>query len=174
MPDPIWNIEDLDGEIWEPIPGYEELYAVSNHGRVKSLDKFGRRPRILRQNVKHHGYRTVCLYQHSRQRRFMIHRLVLEAFVGPCPDGMECCHNDGNTSNNHLSNLYWGTRIDNAQDRIRHGTNHHIRKTHCPQGHPYDEANTRVYRNSRYCRTCARDHSRNRKNLSPKKALSGT
>lgn len=54
------------------------------------------------------------------QRR--VHRLVLEAFVGPCPPGMEACHNDGNPANNALTNLRWDTRQANAADRSLHGT----------------------------------------------------
>lgn len=53
---------------------------------------------------------------------YSVHRLVLEAFVGPCSDGMECCHNDGNASNNCVTNLRWDTHAENARDRIRHGT----------------------------------------------------
>jgi hypothetical protein len=52
----------------------------------------------------------------------LVHRLVLEAFVGPCPEGMEGCHNDGNRLNNDLSNLRWGTRSDNRDDARKHGT----------------------------------------------------
>lgn len=56
-------------------------------------------------------------------KRFFVHRLVLLAFVGPCPNDMECCHfPDRNPSNNRLSNLRWGTRQDNAADQVRHGT----------------------------------------------------
>ena len=51
-----------------------------------------------------------------------IHRLVLEAFIGPCPLSMECCHGDGNPSNNRLDNLRWDTRSSNEFDKIRHGT----------------------------------------------------
>lgn len=52
-----------------------------------------------------------------------VHRLVLEAFIGPCPPGMECCHDpDRNPSNNALSNLRWGTRKANRDDSRRHGT----------------------------------------------------
>jgi hypothetical protein len=50
-----------------------------------------------------------------------VHVLVLLAFIGPPPEGMECCHNDGNPANNRLDNLRWGTPKDNAADRIRHG-----------------------------------------------------
>ena len=51
-----------------------------------------------------------------------VHRLVLLTFVGPCPYGMECCHYDGNPSNNNLVNLRWDTRKENRKDQLRHGT----------------------------------------------------
>lgn len=65
--------------------------------------------------------RTNHLIVHVAEGRSeFVHRLVLEAFVGPCPDGMECCHDDGNPENNHLSNLRWDTRQANSLDRIKH------------------------------------------------------
>jgi len=51
-----------------------------------------------------------------------VHRLVLEAFVGPCPEGMECCHNDGDPFNNKLTNLRWDTHVGNMKDKECHGT----------------------------------------------------
>lgn len=51
-----------------------------------------------------------------------VHALVLEAFVGPCPDGMECCHNDGDATNNKLTNLRWDTPKANSEDARKHGT----------------------------------------------------
>lgn len=53
----------------------------------------------------------------------LVHHLVLEAFVGPCPEGMECCHNDGDNSNNRLGNLRWDTKRSNESDKSKHGTN---------------------------------------------------
>lgn len=55
-------------------------------------------------------------------------RIILEAFVGPAPDGMEVCHGDRDKGNNRLSNLRWGTREENIEDSRRHGT--------CPIGIP--------------------------------------
>lgn len=52
----------------------------------------------------------------------LIHRLVLEAFVGPRPDGLEARHRDGDPTNNRLDNLLWGTSSDNENDKRRHGT----------------------------------------------------
>jgi hypothetical protein len=63
-------------------------------------------------------HRSVTI--HGMVRRY-VHHLVLEAFVGPRPKGMECCHWDDDATNNRLSNLRWGTRLDNMQDRIRNG-----------------------------------------------------
>lgn len=67
------------------------------------------------------GYIMVNLC-HSRYRYTPgIHRLLLEAFVGPCPEGMETRHLDGNRQNNDLSNLAWGTRSENRRDTTKHG-----------------------------------------------------
>lgn len=69
------------------------------------------------------GYQLVRLKQiGEKTRTISVHRLVLLAFVGPCPDGMECCHADGNPANNQLSNLRWDTPKENAADRNLHGT----------------------------------------------------
>jgi hypothetical protein len=58
----------------------------------------------------------------GKHRGFQLHRLVLEAFVGPCPSGMEALHGDGNGANNRLGNLRWGTHPENMADAKRHGT----------------------------------------------------
>lgn len=50
-----------------------------------------------------------------------VHRLVLKAFVGPCPKGQWAAHNDGNTENNSLTNLRWDTPANNCADKKRHG-----------------------------------------------------
>ena len=56
------------------------------------------------------GHMSVALSNKNGQRFFRVHRLVLSAFVGPCPVGMEACHfPDRNPSNNHLENLRWDT-----------------------------------------------------------------
>src|SRR5262245_38045005 len=67
----------------------------------------------------HSGYPVVQL---GRGNYFRTSRLVLLAFVGPCPEGMECRHLDGNPQNNHVDNLRWGTSAENTEDQRRHGT----------------------------------------------------
>lgn len=112
-------------EEWRPIPGYEGRYEVSSVGRVKSFahcgGKTNREPRILKPGLAgayKDKYLKVSL---GRNTYRSIHRLVLEAFVGPRPPGMQCRHLDGNTLNNTLGNLAWGTIEENIQDKIRHG-----------------------------------------------------
>lgn len=69
------------------------------------------------------GYRRVRLRHEGKTNVFWVHHLVLEAFVGPCPPGMEACHfPDRNPANNRLDNLRWATHGDNCEDRSRHGT----------------------------------------------------
>lgn len=67
-------------------------------------------------------YKRYVLYKNGKAFGRLAHRLVLEAFVGSCPDGMECRHLDGNPQNNHVSNLKWGTHVVNEQDKKIHGT----------------------------------------------------
>lgn len=62
------------------------------------------------------------LRREGRYVNCMVHRLVLEAFVGMCPDRMDAAHGNGNRTDNRLENLRWATRRDNLADRVRHGT----------------------------------------------------
>ena len=68
------------------------------------------------------GHKQLCLWKNGKHYNRLVHRLVLETFVGRCPKGMEACHNDGNPENNCLSNLRWDTKSSNTIDSIRQGT----------------------------------------------------
>ena len=69
------------------------------------------------------GYPRVCLYKQDGRKHYRrVHHLVLEAFVGPCPQGLECRHLDGVRLNAAVGNLAWGTPVENARDKRRHGT----------------------------------------------------
>lgn len=72
----------------------------------------------LRGEVTWKGYRRVEL----SGRKFSVHRLILTVFVGPCPDGHEACHLNGDRLDNRIENLRWGTGADNWADRRVHGT----------------------------------------------------
>ena len=68
------------------------------------------------------GYRLVTLFDDMRQgKRWRTCRLVCTAFHGPCPQGKECRHLNGNPADDAASNLTWGTHIENCADKIRHG-----------------------------------------------------
>ena len=70
------------------------------------------------------GRMQVKIYSASLRFKFRhVSQLVLEAFVGPKPNGFECCHNDGDKRNNRLDNLRWGTKESNTADLVEHGTN---------------------------------------------------
>ncbi len=68
------------------------------------------------------GYNTVSLRKNKKSYKKFVHRLVLEAFAGDCPDGQQCRHLNGNRKDNRLENLKWGTRSENQMDRVKHGT----------------------------------------------------
>lgn len=157
-------------EIWKPVPNWEGLYEVSNHGQVRSLDRTvhfpdGRRSYIKRGRIlgwRSRGYARVVLVSPNHDKReAFIHELVLEAFVGSCPDGWVARHADDNKQNNHLENLSWGTYSENMYDRVRNGIHPMANKTHCKRGHPFDEVNT-IHRpeGGRFCRECTRMHKR--------------
>lgn len=79
------------------------------------------RPMTLTLNSR--GYRTVSLQSTTGLKRCQsVHRLILEAFEGPCPAGMEACHNNGIRGDNRIANLRWDTRRSNHADKRIHGT----------------------------------------------------
>ena len=110
-------------EKWRQVLGWEEFYEVSNMGRVRRISpaQGARLDRCKKLSADRAGYMCVSLNRPGVQERPHVHKLVLEAFVGPAPGGYECCHFDGNSMNNWLTNLRWGTPQDNADDRVRHG-----------------------------------------------------
>lgn len=157
-------------EKWRPVAGAEGYYEISTAGRLRSVDRTvlrsdGRRRRfkgcLISPGVMPTGHLTVCLGISGRRRTTQIHRLVAGAFLGPRPDDMEVRHLDGDPTNNHLSNLAYGTRSDNKNDRVRHGVDHNARKTHCKRGHPFSADNTYLRpEGGRRCRRCKSDLAR--------------
>jgi hypothetical protein len=148
-------------ERWRPVPGYEEFYEVSHLGRVRSVARRSANGRlwpgiVLSPATHPNGHLQVHLSRDNSKRTHWVHLVVLAAWVGPAPHGLEALHRDGDPGNNRLGNLRWGTRSENQYDQVRHGVHFYAAKAHCPQGHPYDEANT--YRapgtGYRKCREC--------------------
>lgn len=158
---------------WVPVPGLEESYEVSDAGEVRSKTRIIRvesprfqsgfcdkllRGKMMKCHPDRNGYLYVNLRCDGKSVRWYVHRLVLQAFEGDGPEGYEVRHLDGDKTNNHISNLRYGTRSENMLDRVRHGTHHYAKRTHCRQGHPYTPENTYVRvrggATSRVCRTC--------------------
>lgn len=118
---PNFTTKEIESEEWRPIKNFHGC-EVSNLGRVRSNRSshkgYFRHLRILKGTISKNGYHYVNLDGIPKT----IHCFVLEAFVGPCPEGMEACHWDGIRSNNRLPNLRWDTPKANHEDSVRHGT----------------------------------------------------
>lgn len=140
---------------WCWIPEYESLYCVSDAGQVWSVPRKTTKGGLLKQVLHPDGRLYVTLTRDGKQKRYQVHRLVLLGFEGFPKEGQECRHLDGNPANNFRSNLTWGTHSENIRDKQQHGTNTNLNKTHCPKGHDYDEVNTLVFDNRRFCKKCA-------------------
>jgi HNH endonuclease/NUMOD4 motif len=118
-------------EEWRIIPSFPD-YEASSLGRVRrrtsmqsALGKFHTHSgKILKAIVNNKtGYwRLTPIGPDGRRRDVNVHRLICEAFHGPCPPGMQCAHNDGSRTNNASDNLRWTTPSENQFDRIDHGT----------------------------------------------------
>lgn len=158
-------------EAWKPVVGYESFYEVSTRGRVKSLDReieghtpgglrcrWLRRGRVLRHIPDSDKYHGVRLSVDGKAKRRLVHHLVLEAFVGRRPDGLEGCHDNDDKDDNTLENLRWDTSSENKRDWLRNGRV----ATHCKRRHPLSGDNLYVVLDKvtgwprRGCRTCRR------------------
>lgn len=112
-------------EVWKPVRGYEGLYEVSNEGRVRSINRNVKRKDgrsifykgvILKSQETNRGYLSVGLSKKGKSKHKTVHRIVTDTFYGPCPDGLEVCHIDGDKKNNKLSNLKYDTPEQNRTE----------------------------------------------------------
>lgn len=103
----------------KPIPGFPG-YEAGDDGSVWTLKRGGRRRLSTRPDED--GYLKAEVWVDGRRRNVGVHALVLMAFVGPRPPGMEAAHEDGDRQNNRPGNLSWKTPKANQGDRVRHGT----------------------------------------------------
>lgn len=96
-------------------PQYKS-YFISDSGMVLSFNV--KVPHFLKTGSLNSGYETASL---GYRNWCLVHRLVLETFVGPCPAGMEACHRNDIKKDNRLANLYWGNHKTNCLDRMSNG-----------------------------------------------------
>lgn len=103
-------------EEWKPVVGFESLYAVSNLGRVKSLNYRNQGfEKIMRLSTSPDGYYYLTLYKNNKGYTKRPNRLVAEAFI-PNPNGYEeVNHIDTNRKNNIVTNLEWCTHAYNIE-----------------------------------------------------------
>lgn len=104
-------------EHWKPIVGWEDIYAVSNFGRIKRTNNTYHKVynRILKLKRSKAGYLSLILYRGPIEKDTLVHRAVMAAFVGPAPEGTQVNHKDGNKANNTLGNLEYLTPRQNMQ-----------------------------------------------------------
>ena len=118
----------LRREVWKMNPEFID-YEVSDRGRIRR--RTAGKPnntwigKILKPEIRKNGYSYIVLYVNGKRKGKLVHRLVLETFVGPCPEGHECNHKheDGNKTRNTLWNLEWVTRLENSKHAWENGLN---------------------------------------------------
>jgi hypothetical protein len=117
-------------EIWKAIPRFDNLIEASNLGRIRTVDRVvqsrgGTRTvkgRLLKFRRHPWGY-FWCEFMVGGKRYWQfVHRLVAEAFYGPCPVGYYVLHGDNNPANSKVENLRYGTPTENSADKLLHGT----------------------------------------------------
>ena len=101
------------------VPGFERYCAGSDGSVWSSVSGEWKQ---LRPRLSSTGYAYVALSDAAGQKQLRVARVVLSAFRGPCPEGFEACHTDGNRLNNRLANLRWDTHSGNLRDRVAAGT----------------------------------------------------
>jgi hypothetical protein len=116
-------------EEWRVLEKYPD-YEISNFGRVRTKlrkgnhkQKCGQKYRLLKLVTSPRGYQSVSLPINGSYRHCRIHTLVMVAFCGPRPSGLETAHLNGDPSDNRLSNLIYCTHRENESHKKLHGTN---------------------------------------------------
>lgn len=110
-------------DFWKDVAGYEGCYQVSPLGDVRSLSRriprgtgfMALKGRVLVPAKAGRGYPFVVLYVGGTKKSAYVHRLVAEAFIGPCPPNREVNHKDGNKDNNSVGNLEYVSRAENLR-----------------------------------------------------------
>ena len=112
-------------EKWKEIKGYDGRYQVSNKGGVKRAKSIGldhAKIQVLKQSPDKDGYMKLNLSNRLVEKRYLVHRLVLQTFVGSPPKGRyEVNHRNGIKNDNRVENLEWCSNLENAGHAHRTG-----------------------------------------------------
>jgi hypothetical protein len=122
LPNQNFSLEDMDGEIWKDIQGYDGYYQVSNCGRIKSLSRdvfngigyYLKKEKILKPTMRKDGYQVVGLYIENISKNFLVHKLVATAFVKNLFNKEKVIHIDFIKHNNKSNNLEWTNLLETA------------------------------------------------------------
>jgi hypothetical protein len=116
-------------ENWLDVVGYEGIYQVSDLGNVRSVARYTtnritgvrywRKAKPRKTELGRNGYVRVIFRREGTTKNKSVHRLVAEAFIGT--DDRDVCHNNGQRHDNRLTNLRYGTHLENMADRTKHG-----------------------------------------------------
>lgn len=101
-------------EIWKTIEGYENLYEISNLGRIKNNKGY-----IMKQKPSKDGYVRILLFKDGHYKGKYVHILVAKAFIPNPENKSEVNHIDANKSNNKADNLEWVTRTENHYHAVK-------------------------------------------------------
>jgi len=111
-------------ERWKPVVGMEAFYDVSTWGRIRSKHTIGRPAEcgLLSQQYNKKGYRRVRLSACGKSYTIVVHRLVLDAFIGSQPSAIhQSNHKNGVKDDNYVENLEWVTPVENNAHAVRMG-----------------------------------------------------
>lgn len=148
--------------MWYEIPGFSG-YRINLRAEVMSLKQS--EPRIMKPWPDDKGLHwAIQLRRNGEYVSTTVHALMARTFLGPCPTGLQVCHNNGNGFDNHLDNLRYDTPSENNFDQVMHGTHPESSRDACDQGHKFTPENTgwRWDKNGkaggRKCRRCKECH----------------
>ena len=104
---------------WKPI--FDGVFEVSSDGRIRRVLRTDPRQKLGELKQSRSGsYVRLTLRVNGKAKSFSVHQLVLLAFVGPCPEGHESAHLNGNGTDNRLENLAYKTHLENEADKRIH------------------------------------------------------
>lgn len=112
------SLEDLPGEEWRDVVGFEGFYKVSSIGRIKAIHG---KEKIIKTSLDRRGYPRTTLCIRGRKKYDSIHRFVAIAFIDNPENKRTVNHKDGNKLNNCVDNLEWATDKENKAHAMANG-----------------------------------------------------